>query len=76
MAFNMTREEFLTAVNGKYKGLYEYKIPDDKKIITPNDQITVICPKHGLFLETAYVLLNGMGCFKCYSEDNLGEKVK
>lgn len=68
MDIKMTREEFLTKFNEKYTGKYECRISEDKKEIKPSDKIPVICSKHGLFMETAYDLLEGFGCFKCFTE--------
>lgn len=65
----MTKENFIKELNEKYNGKYECRISEDKKTIRPTDMIPVICPKHGLFLETAYNLLNDMACFECFKEE-------
>ena len=65
----MTRDEFLSRFDEKYAGKYECKISGEKKEISPTDKVQVICPKHGVFWETAYDVLEGFGCFGCFSED-------
>ena len=69
MGTKMTREEFLNRFNEKYAGKYECRISEGKKEIKPTDKISVMCQKHGLFWETAYDLLEGFGCFECFTEE-------
>ena len=66
---NINKKDFIELFNKKYNGAYECRINDDKNTISPTDKICVICPKHGLFIETAYDLLNGVKCFKCFEEE-------
>ena len=69
MDTKMTRQEFLNKFNEKYAGKYECRISEEKKEVKPTDRVPVMCPKHGLFWESAYDLLEGFGCFGCFSEE-------
>lgn len=71
MEFNtkIRKDEFIRLFNEKYNGLYECRIGDYKKTVSPSDMIYVMCQKHGLFIESAYDLLSGMGCFRCFDEE-------
>ena len=62
------KDKFIRLFNEKYNGLYECRIGDYKKTVSPSDMIYVMCQKHGLFIESAYDLLQGIGCFKCFEE--------
>ena len=66
---NIKRQEFINLINEKYNGLYECQINKDKEYVKPSDNIYVVCQKHGLFVSTAYSLLNGEGCFDCFIEN-------
>lgn len=69
----MTKDEFINAFNEKYKGKYECRLSESVTEISPIDNIMVMCPKHGLFIENAYTLLTDMACFKCFTEEKWKE---
>lgn len=55
-------EDFIASARKKHGDLYDYS----KSIYTrSHDDIIIICPKHGEFIQKAYLHLNGEGCPIC-----------
>ena len=68
--YNMTRDEFISAVTEIYGDKYDFSMVTEQGV-TYNTNVTVRCPKHGLFYVTPQHLLHGeIGCFECYKEEN------
>lgn len=61
----VTTEDFIERVKIIHKNFYDYR---KTKYIGVDNKITVICPNHGEFEQTAYTHLTGSGCPKCRSE--------
>jgi hypothetical protein len=67
------REHFLKAAKEIHGNKYDYsKIGD---ITSRNQKITIICPKHGEFIQRINVHLRGSGCLPCGNEKKSREKV-
>ena len=64
-----TLDTFVRKANKKHNNLYDYSKVNYKGCLIP---ITIICPKHGEFLQTPYTHLAGNGCQKC--RKSKGEK--
>ena len=66
----MTKEEFIKTVTEKYSDKYDFSAITEQGVEN-NTNVTVKCPKHGLFYATPYQLLHGdFCCFECYKEEN------
>lgn len=63
----MTQERFIEIAKSVHKDKYDYS---KTKYISSNSKITVICPKHGEFQQTANAHLYSKGCYLC-GRDNL-----
>jgi hypothetical protein len=62
---------FILKAKEKHGDVYDYS---QVKYITAKDKVTIICKKHGPFLQTPDKHLSGCGCPKCiqpYSKDEL-----
>ena len=58
-------QEFIEKATRMHKGKYDYS----KTLYNGNrNKITIICPKHGEFVQTAKNHLNGQGCPECAKE--------
>lgn len=55
-------EDFITKSSLKHHGLYNYSLVEYK---TKKEKVKIICPKHGVFEQKAYVHLQGHGCLVC-----------
>lgn len=55
-------EDFITKSDMKHFGLYDYSQVEYK---TKRDKVKIICSKHGVFEQKAYVHLQGHGCPVC-----------
>jgi very-short-patch-repair endonuclease len=64
----LTNSEFINKANDRHNGYYNYS----KVIYTGHrNKVTIICPKHGEFIQKANAHLNGQGCPSC--KKSLGE---
>ena len=59
-----SHEQWLFEANLKHNNFYSY--PEEYK--HSQEKINIICPKHGIFLQTPNSHLNGSGCPKCSLE--------
>ena len=67
-----TTEEFIAKAKAIHGEKYDYS----KVMYVKNDEkVTIICPKHGEFLQTPMTHLRGNGCQKCGYE-TIGRKLK
>ena len=64
----MNIKEFITKSNSIHNNKYNYELSSNPK---SHDNIKIICPKHGLFIQRAIRHLNGSGCKKCYHENRI-----
>ena len=63
MMSKMTGEEFIEkskVVHGHNR--YDYSLVNYKN---SNTKVKIICPEHGVFVQTPYAHLNGQGCKEC-----------
>ncbi len=58
----MNKEEILCKVKEVYGDMYDYSLIEDAK---RNENIDIICKKHGKFSKRLSRFLNGSGCPKC-----------
>ena len=64
----LTTEEFIQRAKEVHGDKYDYS---KSQYINAKTKITIICPKHGEFLQSADCHLNkGQGCPKCKAEKN------
>lgn len=61
----MTNEEFIRRAKEVHGDRYDYS---KTMYIKAKDKITIICPKHGEFEQTAHQHLTGNGCPLCYND--------
>ena len=61
------KDELISKFNEIHNNKYNYSILEDK-IYYRNDEIEVICPKHGKFKTSVSLHLNGRGCYQCGME--------
>lgn len=59
---NRTTDEFIAEAKKIYGDKYDYSKTVYK---TVNDDVVIICPKHGEFIQNAHLHLRGRGCPKC-----------
>ena len=68
-----TVEEFIAEARRHHGSYYDYSKVKFKKLA---DRITIICPCHGEFTQTAFKHMNGQGCVACarifYSKVSIG----
>lgn len=62
---SISTEEFITRAKSIHGNLYDYSRTN---YISSRSKVEIICPIHGLFLQTANSHLNGRGCPKCSSQ--------
>lgn len=63
----MTRKEFIEKATEKYGNKYDYRsVPDIE--LQPYTSVPIYCEKHGLFYQTVYFHLQGIGCTDCIYE--------
>lgn len=62
---NLNTVEFVNRANKKHKNKYDYSLVDYKGIFT---DVKIICPKHGIFIQTPDRHLRNNGCSKCGAE--------
>lgn len=61
-ARRITEEQFVKRANAKHKGFYIY---DDLRYQGLKEEVYIICPIHGEFIQVAKDHLDGCGCPKC-----------
>ncbi len=68
----MTQEEFILRATEAHGGKYDYS-----RVVYVNSQesVTVVCPSHGEFSQSANAHLRGQGCRKC-SNEAIGDRCK
>jgi very-short-patch-repair endonuclease len=54
----------------KHGNKYDYS---EIEYVNSNTMLKIICPMHGLFMQKAYVHLNGHGCSKCNNQSSFPE---
>jgi len=59
---NLTLSEFIAKSNEVHKNKYDYSKVDYKDTCT---KVRIVCPIHGVFLQTPSKHLSGQGCPKC-----------
>ena len=57
-----TVETFINQANKAHNFFYDYSL---SKYINTHSKITIICPKHGQFLQSPANHLRGIGCMEC-----------
>ena len=62
-----TTDNFIKEAKLKHNNKYDYSKTKYKKSI---EEVTIICPEHGIFKQTPHGHLKGQGCMKC---SNLGK---
>ena len=63
----MTRAEFIDKAKQIYGDKYDYRsVPNID--LQPYNNIPIFCDKHGLFYQTVYFHLQGIGCPNCIYE--------
>lgn len=69
----LTTEEFIKRAQEVHGDKYDYSRVEYK---SARDYVNIICPRHGVFRQRAYIHLNGSGCIKCVkaSKRSKGEK--
>ena len=69
----LTTEEFIKRAQEVHGDKYDYSRVEYK---SARDYVNIICPRHGVFRQRAYIHLNGSGCIKCTkaSKRSKGEK--
>ncbi len=60
--YKMTRDDFVEKANQIHNNFYDYS---DTVFVRTCDIITIRCPEHGLFSQTANSHLQGHGCPEC-----------
>ncbi len=68
----MTREQFIEKAKKVHGNKYDYSLVEYEKA---HSKVKIICPKHGIFEQLAYMHLQGNGCPKCAIE-RIKEKEK
>ena len=68
-----TTEDFIKESKQVHGDKYDYSRVEYK---SARDYVNIICPRHGVFRQRAYIHLNGSGCIKCVkaSKRSKGEK--
>lgn len=59
---SLKKIEFIKKANVIHNNKYDYNLVEFKNT---HDYVTIVCAKHGKFLQQVYVHLNGSGCPKC-----------
>lgn len=58
----MTTQEFIGKANKVHKNYYDYS---KANYVQRSEKLKIICPKHGMFLQSVNAHLCGKGCIKC-----------
>ena len=67
-----TTGEWITKANQAHSSYYDYS---DVEYTSSNDKVSIKCPKHGSFKQSATNHLKGIGCWECY-KDRVGESTR
>lgn len=70
---SFTNEEFIAKCSLVHNNKYDYSLCRYDGIFS---KIKIICPKHGIFEQTANIHIHGGGCKKCAIENNSDKKRK
>ena len=63
----MTRQEFIQKGKEIYGDKFDYRsVPDID--LQPYTMVPIYCEKHGIFYQTVYFHLQGIGCVGCLYE--------
>jgi G:T-mismatch repair DNA endonuclease (very short patch repair protein) len=62
LQFRLSREEFIKRSNEKHNNFYEYT---NVEYVNADIKVEIICPKHGIFLQTPHNHMNGVSCKRC-----------
>ena len=68
-----TQEEFLTKAKKVHGSLYDYS---KVKYKASKVKVTIVCKKHGIFLQEPRIHLSGKGCLKCGAERRVASVTK
>lgn len=71
--FRSNTQEFITKAQKIHGDKYDYSQVD---YIKASEKVKIICPKHGVFLQTPNEHLSGYGCIKCAHDKLHTERVK
>lgn len=64
----MSRDNFIEQAKQIYGDYYDYRnVPNIE--LYPFNNVPIFCPKHGLFYQTVYFHLQGIGCPYCLYEN-------
>ena len=69
MSRKITTDIYINEASEKHNNFYDYSLVDYTK---GTDKISIICPKHGVFIQRAKDHIAGGGCPKCWNERNRG----
>lgn len=64
----MTKQEFIEKAREIHGDKYDYKMIQDESL-EPYTSVPIICNEHGLFWQSVYRHLSGIGCFECNRKD-------
>jgi very-short-patch-repair endonuclease len=67
-----TKDSFIILSNNRHKNKYDYSLVNYRNNYT---KVIIVCPKHGSFLQTPKIHLNGSGCLKCASYNRTGNNL-
>lgn len=71
-----TNDEFIAKASYIHGNKYDYSLCDISKATQEdNNKVRIICPKHGPFMQSYHLHLNGGGCPYC-SESSIEEKTR
>lgn len=68
---NLTTDDFIRISNKTHNYRYLYSLSEYH---TARSNITIVCPKHGKFIQQASRHMDGSGCSKCHSNTSKMEK--
>lgn len=68
----LTQDEFISKAKEIHGDKYDYS---KVNYLTSKDKVSIICPKHGEFLQTPDKHLSGCGCPKCVYVDSKDENL-
>ena len=60
-----SRETFIEKAKGIWGDTYDYSLITDENYINTNHKVSIICKKHGVWVQKAKNHLSGQGCPKC-----------
>lgn len=65
--YKLDKASFVARAKELHSDKYDYS---KVKFVCSSDKVTIICRKHGQFMQTPFMHLNGRGCSKCAAEDS------